>query len=248
MASLSLVLPLDDVQATTTFQRWWATRGEWVEAPNQRREGESGVQRLLRHEPAQGVMYCKRQVGHLYRSLRHPFGRPTVLREQQALKAFAALGVGVPQVIYCGAQRDAGQWRALLVTEALQGFISLDQWYHDDCRQRWGEAVHRQMLESVAATLARFHRARWQHGCCYPKHLFIKVHPDQNQIEVAVLDLEKSRRRLRQADATRHDLRQLNRHRDGMSDEDWCRFQAAYTECFTDFGKPTQNGTLLTIR
>lgn len=246
--ALSLVLPFSDVQATT-FQRWWDTRGEWVEAPNQRREGESGVQRVLRNDPAHGVMYCKRQVGHLYRSLRHPFGRPTVLREQHALNAFAALGVRVPRLIYCAAQRDAGQWRALLVTEALQGFISLDQWYHDDCRQRWGEAVHRQMLESVAATLARFHRARWQHGCCYPKHLFIKVRSDQRcQIEVAVLDLEKSRRRLRQADAARHDLRQLNRHRDGMSDEDWRRFQTAHTECFTDFGKPVQNAALLNTK
>lgn len=126
------------------------------------------MQRLLRHDSALGMLYSKRQVGHLYRSLRYPFGRPTVLREQQALNAFAALGLRVPRLIYCAAQRDAGQWRALLITEALQGFISLDQWYQDDCRQQWGEAVHRRMLGNVAATLARFHRARWQHGCCYP--------------------------------------------------------------------------------
>lgn len=225
----SLVLPLDNVRATT-FERWWDTRGEWVEPPNRRREGESGVQRVLRRDAAQGVLYCKRQVGHLYRSLRHPFGRPTVLREQQALSAFTDLGVRVPRLIYCAAQQAAGQWRALLVTEELQGFISLDRWYRDHLRQHWGEAIHQQMLVQVAATLARFHRARWQHGCCYPKHLFIKVHCEPGcRIEVAVLDLEKSRRRLRQADAARHDLRQLNRHREGMPDEDWSLLRRAYT-------------------
>lgn len=229
----SLVLPRGSVQSTT-FQRWWDTLGEWVEAPNQRRDGESGVQRIQPRDPAHGALYCKRQVGHLYRSLLHPFGRPTVLRELRALDAFAKLGVRVPRLVYCAIQQDAGQWRALLVTEELQGFISLEQWYCDDYRQHWGEAIHRQMLEQVADTLARFHRARWQHGCCYPKHLFIKVHTDQgSRVQVAVLDLEKSRRRLRQMNAARHDLRQLNRHREGMPDEDWtllCQAYAAATE------------------
>jgi len=224
----SLVLPRGSVQSTT-FKRWWDTRGDWVEAPNQRRDGESGVQCIQPRDPAQGALYCKRQVGHLYRSLLHPFGRPTVLRERDALDAFATLGVRVPRLIYCAAKQDDGQWRALLVTEELQGYISLEQWYRDDHRQRWGEALHRQMLEQVAATLARFHRARWQHGCCYPKHVFIKVDAEQTSgVEVAVLDLEKSRRRLRQVDAARHDLRQLNRHREGMPDGDWALLRRAY--------------------
>lgn len=226
--AVPLVLPRSNVQ-NSNFQRWWDTRGDWVEAPNQRRDGESGVQRIRPRDPAQEALYCKRQVGHLYRSLLHPFGRPTVLREQRALDAFDALGVRVPRLVYCAAQQDAGQWRALLVTEELKGFVSLEQWYRDDRREHLGEAIHRQMIEEVAQTLARFHRARWQHGCCYPKHLFIKVYADGDwRVEVAVLDLEKSRRRLRSADAARHDLRQLNRHRDGMPDEDWRLLLAAY--------------------
>ena len=28
------------------FEQWWQLQGEWVEEPNQRRGGESGVQRL----------------------------------------------------------------------------------------------------------------------------------------------------------------------------------------------------------
>ena len=29
------------------FDNWWARTGEWVEEPNQRRGGESGVQLLI---------------------------------------------------------------------------------------------------------------------------------------------------------------------------------------------------------
>ena len=57
--------------AMSDFEYYWQQQGEWVEEPNQRRGGESGVQRL---SDAKGkVLYAKRQVGHIYRSLRHPF-------------------------------------------------------------------------------------------------------------------------------------------------------------------------------
>jgi len=118
--SRPLVLPAREAR-TSTFQRWWNTQGEWVEEPNQRRAGESGVQRIRLRDPQQPLLYCKRQIGHLYRSLLHPFGRPTALRELQALQAFGRLGVQVPELIYCGTRQQAGQWQALLVTAELEG-------------------------------------------------------------------------------------------------------------------------------
>ncbi|HAF92779.1 MAG TPA: InaA protein, partial [Pseudomonas sp.] len=42
---MPLVIPGAQAQAST-FQRWWEAQGEWVEEPNQRRDGESGVKRL----------------------------------------------------------------------------------------------------------------------------------------------------------------------------------------------------------
>jgi tRNA A-37 threonylcarbamoyl transferase component Bud32 len=199
---------------TALFDQWWQARGEWVEAPNQRRAGESGVQRL---ECAGETLplYCKRQVGHLYRSLRHPFGEPTVLRERRALLALARLGVGVPEVLYCGARRQQGEWRALLITRALDGFVSLEQWY----AQAAAPEDRARVMAAVGKTLARLHRARWQHGCCYPKHLFVRSEAD-GQVRVALLDLEKSRRRLSTAAASRHDLRQLWRHRQAIPMKD----------------------------
>ena len=59
------------------FVRWWARTGEWGEEPNQRRGGESGVQLLTPETAGQPRLYSKRQITHMFFSLRYPFGHPT---------------------------------------------------------------------------------------------------------------------------------------------------------------------------
>lgn len=203
------------------FDFYWRQQGEWVEEPNQRRGGESGVQRL---DDGNGkLLYAKRQVGHIYRSLLHPFGRPTVLRELDALNSFEQLGVRVPRIVFCGAERGADkQWRALLVSEALDGFVELDTWHAEGARERYPQVVHERMLKDLADNLARMHLGHWQHGCLYGKHVFVKVigEGEQARGEVALLDLEKCRRRISCQRAAGNDLRQLRRH-SSMNDAEW---------------------------
>lgn len=201
-------------EVTGSFEHWWQTQGEWVEEPNRRRGGESGVQRLLGDEGS--LLYAKRQVGHLCRSLAHPFGRPTVLRERDALAGLQRLGVRVPRLVYCAAERGAEGWRGLLVTEALEGFCAIDSWYAAG-GLRSGEQ-HEQLLRCIGMTLARMHQGRWQHGCLYAKHVFVRLTAEG--AEVALLDLEKSRRRYSRRRAARHDLRQLRRH-SPWNDVEW---------------------------
>lgn len=212
------------------FDQWWNLQGEWVEPPNMRRGGESGVQhiRLFHH----GDLYSKRQVDHRYRSLRHPLGEPTVLRELRALQALDRLGVRVPRVVYSGARKWHGHWQALLVTEALNGFMSLDDWYASGQPSALGPAIHERLLKTLARTLANMHRGRWQHGCLYPKHIFVRAQGDT--VDIALLDLEKSRQRLTTQAASRHDMRQLHRHRHHMPDSDWESLCSAYTACIND--------------
>lgn len=76
------------------FDYFWRQQGEWVEEPNRRRGGESGVQRVMSSNGR--LLYSKRQTGHIYRSWLHPFGRPTVLRERDAIKGLRLLDVRVP--------------------------------------------------------------------------------------------------------------------------------------------------------
>jgi hypothetical protein len=201
------------------FDRWWHSQGSWVEPANQRRNGESGVQLLPQRDPTQPPLYCKRQIGHTYCTLRHPFGRPTIVRELQAYRAFASIGIGTPRLIYAAARRSQGQWQALLVTEALRDFVNLEQWYagNPDSESK------KTMLYSLALTLTRLHIAGWQHGCCYAKHIFVKTFTNEGgepQAEIALIDMEKSRRRLRAKNASRHDLGQLARHRGNMPEAD----------------------------
>ena len=193
------------------FESWWQTQGEWVEEPNDRRGGYSGVQRIYKDAT---LLYAKRQTGHIHRSLLHPFGRPTVLREQEALLGARKAGVTVPEIVYCAAQRSSDGWRALLITKALEGFQPIDQWYASNGREQCGETMHQQLLVEVAHTLARLHTARWQHGCIYIKHIFVRINGEGSAAapEVALLDLEKCRRRLTSKQAAMHDMLQLRRH------------------------------------
>lgn len=205
--------PADAPKAAAEFDRWWHSPGAWVEPANQRRGGESGVRLLWQRDPVHPLLYCKRQTGHVYRSLLHPLGRPTILREQQAYRAFSHIGIRTPDIVYCAARQQQWHWQALLVTEALSDFVSLEAWYLDHQERASKDAVLRQ----TALTLARLHRQRWQHGCCYPKHIFVRPRPP---VEVALLDLEKSRRRWYIESASRHDLGQLKRHRGAMPEND----------------------------
>ncbi|OEC33783.1 InaA protein [Pseudomonas sp. 21C1] len=226
MNMASLIQPILPA-LTSEFDRWWACAGTWVEPANQRRGGESGVQLLAPRDPTRSALYCKRQTGHTYRSLMHPVGRPTALRERDAYLALKRLGISTPRLVYAAARHADGHWQALLVTEALEGFISLEQWY----AQTQPTALTQAMLQALGGTLARLHGARWQHGCCYAKHLFIRVVDAENQhLEIALLDLEKSRRRWRVRDASRHDMRQLGRHCAGMPASDMQVLQQAYQQ------------------
>ncbi|MBV4456943.1 InaA protein [Pseudomonas sp. COR58] len=221
-----------EVAPQDRFDYYWNQRGEWVEEPNVRRGGESGVQRVMGRDGQ--LLYAKRQTGHIYRSLMHPFGRPTVLRERDALNGAGALGVRVPQIVFCGAQPDpVHKWRALLVTKSLDGFLELEQWEAAGGRERHGEAVYERVLKDLADNLARLHRGRWQHSCIYIKHVFVRVtgEGDGAQVEVALIDLEKCRRRLTAGRAAAHDMKQLRRH-SSFRDSDWKKLVYFYETAF----------------
>lgn len=209
---------------SSDFEYWWGLEGQWVEEPNNRRGGTSGVQRLIR--PGKTTLYIKRQTNHFYRSARHPLGEPTIVREITALKDLAGAGVNVPHMLYGGTDRESGAWRGLLVTEELQGYMEIDQWYRRNEKSPWGEAIRQNMLESLAGAFKRMHRIRRLHGCCYAKHIYVRV--DGDKVQAAFLDLEKSRKRHTVYSAAQHDLKQFGRHRGLMPEQDYQRFLEYY--------------------
>jgi hypothetical protein len=183
---------------------WWPIQGEWVEPPNNDRGGSSGVQRVRADDGK--LYYVKRQSNYLYRSLLHPFGRPTLLREYRNMKRLAVLGVPTSIPVCFDMLRRNGQWHALLVTLALDSYVSLQAGFAD---QRWQPDRRRAVLDAVMQMLLRLHRSRRKHGHLYPKEVF--VDDSQSVPRTALVDLELCRHRLTRAQAATSDLRRLLR-------------------------------------
>lgn len=192
------------------FEAWWSLPGEYVEAPNQRRGGWSGVVRAhWRDRPC----YIKRQHNHLFRSAVHPFGWPTASREHFYLQRVRALGIAVPEVIYHGIRRSAGEIDAVLATHALAGFAPLADQHDLDATTRL------YLARSLGSLLGTLHRARLQHGCLYDKHIMVRWRDDGT--DLALLDLEKMRYRLTRRHAAARDLSQLRRHQQLWRSAEW---------------------------
>jgi len=200
------------------FAYWWQVTGEWVETPNERRSGWSGMLRV--HHRGE-LVYVKRQVNHLCRTLHHPLGWPTASREWFYLNRLQQIGLRVPTPLFHAARERRGGVEALLVTAELGGFTPLDA-------QRALPARHRRRLAiRVGRILARLHGVRLQHGCLYDKHIMVRWRGDEP--EVALLDLEKMRTRLTRRAAARHDLDQLRRHQRIWSGEEWGLLEHSHT-------------------
>jgi len=199
------------------FTHWWGFPGEWVEPVNRRRAGWSGVLRAVQGER---VFYIKRQCGHLCRTLTRPLGWPTASREWHYLNCLATLGIAAPQALFHGSRRGEQGPETVLVTAELQGYRPLAEQTELAPEQR------RQLATEVGKTLGRLHRARLQHGCLYDKHIMVRWRGESP--EIALLDLEKMRPRLRRSLAAAHDLEQLSRHQDIWCDTDWQQLLAAH--------------------
>jgi Lipopolysaccharide kinase (Kdo/WaaP) family len=218
------------------FDHWLHVEGEWIEPPNHRRGGSSGV---IRHQPENGpTLYIKRQQGHLFHSWRYPLGRPTCLREARALAKFQAIGVHVPVLRFFGLKKER-LWWGILVTEALpEGFVSFDDFYS---RNRAAATLDQReaVVEALATTLARLHKHRWQHCSLMTKHIFVRIltggeHETITTAQIALLDLERARRQPLALRAARRDLRFLHSHLPYWTEEEWRLFDRHY---FLHFGR-----------
>lgn len=216
------------------FDRWWQCRGETVEPFNERRGGQSGVERAA--DPVHGTVYIKRQIGHIFRSFRHPLGVPTAIRERDAYLAFKKLGINTPELVFAEARKHNTQWQALLVTKDLAGFISLDHWYQSGGPHRIGPESYRRFLESLGHTLGLLHRGRWCHGGLHFLHIYVTTGSANQLPVIAFLDLERAQRLLTRQRAINRDLRTLKRRAplingvSALSDTDWSILLAAHRQ------------------
>lgn len=199
------------------FAGWWAAAGEWVEAPNQRRSGWSGMMRL-RH--GERIYYIKKQCNHLCRTLLHPFGWPTASREYHNILRLRRIGVPVPQPVFHGSRRTAEGLEAVLVTEELVGYADLES---QDARTPAEKSL---LAAAVGRVLGRMHRYQLQHSSLYDKHIMVRW--QDGRPEIALIDLETLRQAWWPGRAARRDLKQLRRRQKIWQAADWALLEEAH--------------------
>jgi tRNA A-37 threonylcarbamoyl transferase component Bud32 len=213
-----------------TFDKVWNYQVNWFEAPNERRGGWSGVGRL-QLDVSGGKPLClfvKKQQNHGRLTLLHPIrGEPTFRREYKRLQYLADHEVGAPKVIFYGEKIIENKLCAILVTEELDGYQSLDSltasWFAEDKLTR----THRQqLLKAIAASLRNFHQLGLVHRALYPKHIFVKNADMSTQ--VALIDLEKARFSPFFWYRAYFDLAALNRHAEHWTSVDRLYFLMQY--------------------
>lgn len=215
----------------TDFNALWDLEAEWFEEPNHRRGGWSGVARCELDLPEGGkrAIFLKRQQNHGTFSWRHPLrGMPTFQREFKHIMHYRECGVPTLEPVYFAMRTIGKDQRAILVTEELAGFLSMEE-----RAQGWLEGgvparpIRLRFLRAVAGLLAQMHAKGIQHNCFFPKHVFTRQNPD-GSVEARIIDLEKSRWRPAKTLSARRDLYSLTRQSLYWSRTDRLWFFKAY--------------------
>jgi tRNA A-37 threonylcarbamoyl transferase component Bud32 len=203
------------------FEALWSVTAAWVEAPNYRRRGWSGVCRIELRDATQARSgaYLKRQEGHCYRSARPPFRmKPTAYREYRHLVQMQTHGIAVPEVLYYGERRVGKVWQAILVTREIPQSISLEAYMRLSSERPSSEVSG--ILQDTGALIGRLHQRHLAHGALYGKHILLSgfvdnpssAPPAGQTLVPYLIDLEKARFRLARWRIAVHDLNQLYRH------------------------------------
>lgn len=197
-----------------TFDKVWEYKANWFEAPNERRGGWSGVGRIVikQNDGSDVGAFLKKQDKHCRTSFMHPIhGVPTFQREFEMMQYLAERAVNAPEVLFFG-RNPNGDLKTTLMTKELAGFIPLEEVTESlfACA-RPTISEQRPIVRAVALFARQLHGVKIQHRSFYPKHLFVNG-VDAKTLQIAVIDLEKSRVNWLPAMRTLIDLATLNRH------------------------------------
>ena len=213
-----------------TFAALWDHESELVEELNVRRGGTSGVSRLqfTDYLGKVRVFYLKKHANHLYKTFRHPLrGETTLSREVVNFQRCKKLGITVPHLVYYGERWSKSEVQAMMVTEALYDYYSLDDWV-----ERWKNVPPRAVLlsrviETIAEVLQKFHSGGLQCRCLLQKHIFLKIESATEEVDIGLLDLELAQRQL-PSRARIRDLHTLHRKSPWWTVKDRIRFCRTY--------------------
>ena len=171
-------------------------------------------------------LIIKRQQNHNSRTLFHPFtGIPTFEKEIINILHYDRQNIPVLKPVYF-AKRKKNGLQAILITEFLDGFVSLDNlaksWENEKCPRNTKNAL----IKVTAKCISRMHSKGLMHNSLYPKHIFIKRNGDD--FLISLIDLEKSKQGFFALNRRSRDLGSLHRRSEGWSAADRIRFLYTY--------------------
>lgn len=179
------------------FQALWEAKLPWVEEPNYRRGGWSGVARYqIDAQDETSVVYIKRQQNHVFRPWSNPKrGLPTFYREARNILYFNMHGVPAVTPVFFDMREQDGNQQAILVTKALIGYQSLEDlipiWQRDGYPD---DNTMKVIIDKIATALRKIHQLGYRHGAFKSKHIFIQYDEAKRSADVRLLDFEVSRR------------------------------------------------------
>jgi hypothetical protein len=210
-----------------TFAGFWQLPWDWVEDPNERRNGWSGASRhtLVDGEADRFSMFVKRQENHNYRSLRHPYrGRPTFFRDFSNIRRMEQMGVPTVEPVFYGERQGGGKLQAVLATVTLEGYSELNSVF---ASSSLAAPVRQAILQRIVDAVRLMHRHHLQHNSLSGKHVMVKL-GENDTFDLRILDLEKMKRSWRLLDTAVRELEKFIRHSPTLTPDEHAEFVRHY--------------------
>ena len=207
------------------FEALWNAEITLVDQPNREGGGwsEVGILELASGDGNYRRFYLKRQYNYSSRLVEKPLQTiPKALREWRNIQALDRAAIPTMSVACAARNGISGSDRALFATCALEEYRDLSEWWPGDTLEDEKTSV----LQSLGRLIARLHNAGYNHGCLYPKHIYIS---DTNTSDIRLIDLEKCKRIFSKRGALR-DLDSLLRRGTFWSDKHKACLLATYRE------------------
>lgn len=217
-------------QGLADFEALWGLDVPLLGEPN-RGHGRNGWSSAALLSTSDKKLILKRQQNYCIRTFSHPLqGIPTLRNEALSTLEFSKLGIPAMELVAYAERQDPDGVKAILLTEYLSGYVSLDA-LHSIWRKRgWPADRRHRLIECIGRTVRVMHEKGIRHNSLYPKHIFVKK--GDGDVGIRLIDLEKVRRSPIGHIGKIRDLDSLNRHAEGWSMVDRLRFIKSY--CDTD--------------
>ena len=204
----------------THFKSLWNRNDPWFEEPNiGRRDSKSAWSGVSRIDENGQAFFLKKQENYFSYSVKPPFRQLIVQKEFANIQLFKSLMIPCLDVVYFGIRKKSGKTQGILVTKALDDYISL----HDievQYKELHGSGqfrIKRAVIEKIAALIQKTHESGLMHRCLYPKHIyidkiFLKTGEQKTKEPVCrFIDLESARKVSYNSKKQLRDLETLNR-------------------------------------